>query len=330
MDALNSLYELLTGIQRSREKFSWEWQDGPYGPAPSWVIEERATGKVVAHHGVIPVPLWMGNERILAARTENTMLNPAYRGQFLYHIHERKILNELHKTFPVVFTTSGKGGHGAIRKHLGYQDVGLWRTYNLSSGWRYFARRLMPGLIKVTEKTPIWHESNLAVALTSDMDRVERLWHRCRRNHTHCLEREAPYLRWRFQNNPYHHYETALILKGGVEFGFLVWRVSRDDVTGQSVLIEDFFLDEYTMSNCRQVLEMFCAPWRKMGVRVSLRTLVTPSPLINALTYMASQRIGANTHKHGGAAFLVHSGSNAAALRDGDHWQVTMGLAQGI
>jgi len=328
--SLNSLYELLTGIKRSHEQYSWEWQDGPYGPAPSWVIVDSSNEKIAAHHGVIPVPMLWNNKKILAARTENTMVNPMYRGRFLYHIYERKILNELHGKFPVIFTTSGKGGHGAVRKRLGYREIGKWRTFVLSSGWRYFAHRVFPLPDRSSDPMPTWRKYGRAIAETSDMSQIANLWSRCRRGHDSCIEREVEFLEWRFQRNPYHHYRAAIILDNNTEIGAIVWRSSFDRTNGPNILIEDFFLQEYVADVCRQVLDLFCEPWREKGFRVSMRTLISSTIFAETLSSMAPPLKDTGVTAQGSTAFLAHSTEGATESSVDNQYQITMALGQGI
>ena len=148
MHELNSLYHLLTGIERSSRQFDWEWFDGFEGPAPSWVIVEKTSNRIAGHHGVIPVPLTFEGKRYRGARTENTMVHPDFRGKFPYHVVEAQLLKQLLLNYDAIFTTAGKGAQAVVRRRLGYVDAGRWQTNKLFSTTGYLARRLASKVVQ--------------------------------------------------------------------------------------------------------------------------------------------------------------------------------------
>ena len=124
--SLNSVYQELTGIPRTQEAFLWEWFDSPEGPNDSFVIIDRPTRRVVGHHGVIRVPVEINGQRLLAGRTENSMLLPDVRRKINYVNIERQLLNTIFKDYNMLITTSGKSVQYAVRRRLGYVDCGQW------------------------------------------------------------------------------------------------------------------------------------------------------------------------------------------------------------
>ena len=90
--ALNRIYFQVSGIQRSKENFFWEWFDAPFGRNDSYVIIQKTTNTIIGHHGVIKVPIIYNNRKLIAGRTENSMLLPEYRTSVPYFQIERQIL----------------------------------------------------------------------------------------------------------------------------------------------------------------------------------------------------------------------------------------------
>lgn len=130
--ALNGVYQQLTGIARTQEAFEWEWFDTPNGPNDSFVIIDRPSQQVVGHHGVVKVPIRINRQKLLAGRTENSMLLPEFRKKINYVNIERHLLETIFKRYDLMITTSGKSAQYAIRKRLGYIDCGPWEisTWN--------------------------------------------------------------------------------------------------------------------------------------------------------------------------------------------------------
>ena len=181
IEPLNDLYAELTGIRRTFAQFKWEWLDCPNGPAPSWVIVEALGGQVVGHHGVIPVLLSCAEATITAARTENTMVHPAFRAKLLYSAFEARILGKLLQEYEIIFTTAGKGAQSAVRHRLGYVTAGNWQTFTIAISPSYLTRRISCSALDApaawirrlfTRQIP----SNWTLAPTDDCDRVARLW----------------------------------------------------------------------------------------------------------------------------------------------------------
>ena len=141
---LNDVYRKVTGIVRSESSFFWEWFEGPFGANDSFVIVDKRSKKVVGHHGVVQVPLKIGNLRVRGGRTENSMLLPDFRQTIPYFLIEKHILEEQLTKFDVIFTTAGKGNQKLIRQRLGYQDLGKWRHLILNDGsFQAVTRRIL-------------------------------------------------------------------------------------------------------------------------------------------------------------------------------------------
>ena len=133
--AINALYKLITGIERSPEEFSWEWIDTWDGQGSMWLAFDRIQkpgDRLIMQYSLIPTPLSFWGEHYLAGKTENCMCHPEYRSSGRYFPHEKNCFKEAQKRFQVFFTTAGNvsnGAAGAIRRKLGYIAFDSWINY---------------------------------------------------------------------------------------------------------------------------------------------------------------------------------------------------------
>lgn len=308
--ALNSLYRKYTGIDRSHEQFLWEWFQGPYGPARSWVVVDKDSQRVAAHHGVIPCPLWHNGRPIKAARTENSMVSPEYRGQVPYVSYEALLLKKLLGEFELVFTTTGKGVPGAIRKRLGYGSLGHWCSFVIHEPPAYLATRFageLAGRI-VSALTPAQDDQRGAWSLepTEDIDRVAALWADSRKAYGFAPQRDAAFLKWRLLDNPFNRAQLAIVTKDGQDFGFVAWSERVSEHKGIEILIEDIFCRDNDIPSYRSLLSVMRNALSRSSARLILRTVKADNALCAAAKVNVPRRF---KHKRfdNGAELLVRT-----------------------
>ena len=78
------------------------WLHTPEGTGSIWVITEAESGKIVGHHGLIPINADYFGKALLLGKTENTILHPKYLGTGIYFIHEKRFLQEAVKRFDLL------------------------------------------------------------------------------------------------------------------------------------------------------------------------------------------------------------------------------------
>jgi len=93
-EAINQLYNRITGRQRNLKEYNWEWLENPAGESERWVICEGSTGEIVGHHGLIPIRFNHRETTLLAGKTENTMVAPEHRNKFVYLSYEKRMLEK--------------------------------------------------------------------------------------------------------------------------------------------------------------------------------------------------------------------------------------------
>lgn len=83
IDQINAFYNRIYGKNRTKEQFNWEFNSSPAGKA-LYIIAEHGT-KIVGTQCAIPYFVINGkNESILSAKSEDTLVDPEYRGLSLF------------------------------------------------------------------------------------------------------------------------------------------------------------------------------------------------------------------------------------------------------
>ena len=328
--ALNDLYRRLTGKPRSVEAWRWQWRAGPAGPAPCWVLIDDSDGRVIGHHGVVPVLLRCKGERVIAGRTENTMLDPDYRKQLYWPGFEKQLLGEYLQRFPIVFTCAGKGAAAAVRRRMGYRIAASWETLRLAATPAFrMTRKLgrmgragqLLGPLALRRPPPGWE-----LEPTLDLERIERLWKEVQGTYPLSAERDAATLRWRFLEHPFHDYSLDLLRRAGRDEGFLATWEEPVRGGGVRVWIEDLFVRDNDEQ--RHQAAMLACAWRLRGrpASVHLRTLALDRPLRRAALSLASSWMAPPRAVGSGEADLL---VRAEGLDSQAPWDVTMLVDQG-
>lgn len=83
IDAINALYNRVYKRNRTKEEFNWEFNSAPAGKAIYVIALDNE--KVVGTQCAIPYFLITGKgEQILSAKSEDTLVDPAYRGKNIF------------------------------------------------------------------------------------------------------------------------------------------------------------------------------------------------------------------------------------------------------
>lgn len=84
----NDFFNRIYGSARSFDDFKWEFMDGPAGPAVYVGAIDTSVKDTVKVVGIqCAIPIWMRTpegEQILTAKSEDTLVDPDYRGQAIF------------------------------------------------------------------------------------------------------------------------------------------------------------------------------------------------------------------------------------------------------
>lgn len=238
-NAINSLYQAVTGRARSLEQFKWQWLSAPGGIGEMWLIEAQYPSgetKLIGHHGVMPVRFTYKANDLLFGKTENTMVLPEFRQKILYPRFEKRFAQQYEHRFHALFSTTGPGPAIRQREAQGYTAQKSWIELE-HAAWPFGS------LAKMLRRVQ-WHENLVSRSLqairpisqpgkgvqvhflSSDEAKVESVfedyWKEARQYWGIAPRRDKKDLCWRFWENPYHTHETILLEDRGTVLGVAV------------------------------------------------------------------------------------------------------------
>jgi len=85
-ERLYDLVDAAFGVKRPREVFDWLYRDNPAGVAHCWVVEEKATGRLLCHGAFWPWPMAHGLEPCLGYLVGDTAVAPDWQRQGIAEI----------------------------------------------------------------------------------------------------------------------------------------------------------------------------------------------------------------------------------------------------
>jgi len=248
---LNELYNLVTGRSRTVEKFEWEWLATPEGWGSMWLLEDTDEGKIIGHHGLIPIKFSYFGSPILTGKTENTMMHPHYRGKGIYYPFEVKFCEEAKERFQLLYTTWAVAEHGNIRLKLGYAIVGRYAKYVKATKKSYldkqlantirrevrnrFIAALLIGISRVGSVflMPFFSrggslDRTVKLEKVTDIETVagelDKFWEFNKGKFGITADRNSQYLKWRIFDNPNLTYEFFLARRQGDIVGYVITR----------------------------------------------------------------------------------------------------------
>ncbi|WOJ96928.1 GNAT family N-acetyltransferase [Congregibacter brevis] len=275
-EEINALYREVTGRQRSQEEYQWQWLLSPSGLGDIWlIIDEERGGKIIGHHGVMPIRFTRGDTDLLFGKIENTMVLPAYRGRVLYPRYEVRFQREYIKRYDALFATMGPSEAIRTRLATGYQFPVEWRTLYIATGSAFsfdsvaFLRSKAWGYRSSIPSEPGGNdELELGLLksgfLSSEAARsssfLNQFWSNARHSFSVAPRRDAEDLQWRFWQNPYKRHYAFVFKERGAE-GFAI--VS---VTSRGVWLEDIAVSPNETEAYQVFLGVFLDAMRSSGV----------------------------------------------------------------
>jgi len=229
-DFFNSTYK----TNRTLKDFEWEFQQGPFGPAIYVVAidaEDTSRVKVVGIQCAIPISLINANgDRILTAKSEDTLVDPAYRGQKIFERMYEMLFDACKKAnikYIWGFTPARKAFE-RIGFEIPFQSHQALMVMNPRKAYAYLSR-LNPqnkGIdkLKIAGLTFLSRLASRVVPNPPDLELRRSAFY----DKQHTLKALAPdkalyfldmtteYLEWRLRRNPFgNNYENYQVLQNG-------------------------------------------------------------------------------------------------------------------
>ena len=289
---LNDLYNLVANRRRTLDVFDWEWIKPPAGQGSMWLIIEEKNGKIIGHHGLIPIPSIYFGQSILLGKTENTVMHPAYRGQRIYFPFEKKFLADAAKRFDINYTISGTAEQGRIRLKLGYKIIGGYERYykcgsykNLSCLLRdiiekrihrnsvalvlgFLCKVLIPFLKLTIRKAPEIVQG-ISLEKVDDLLTVseewQNFWDNNRDSFGITIDRTVSYLQWRLFANPAVKYDFYIARRSSKIIGAVTIKHSNE---GKVAIIEDLVAEGNDEIKFNSILQSIVQEMMKQNISI--------------------------------------------------------------
>lgn len=229
-DFFNATYK----TNRSLKDFEWEFQHGPFGPAIYVVaidMEVTAQVKVVGIQCAIPINLMNVNgDRVKTAKSEDTLVDPAYRGQKIFERMYEMLFDACRKAgikYIWGFTPARKAFE-RIGFDIPFQSHQALMVMNPRKAYAYLSR-LNPqnkGIdkLKIAGLTflsrlasrVVPNPPNLELRRTPFYDKLHTLKTLTPHGSMFFLDMSTEYLEWRLKRNPFgNNYENFQVMLNG-------------------------------------------------------------------------------------------------------------------
>jgi predicted N-acetyltransferase YhbS len=222
--------------------WDWKYAKNPNGSPITWVAEDG--GKIVGCYILNPVKLRIGQNLVMGAQSVDAAVDNAYRGGGIFKKLAGSAITQATKdgvsiiyAFPTDIAYKGQ-----VR--IGYRPVSIipkmFRIFRIGSmfegrvslsgssiqkalGMIDNFQRINNNKIKIEFK----HQLNVTAIRNFD-SRFEAFWKEiCKGNHNLLVERDVPYLNWRYMKHPERNYTTFVCEKNGEIMGYIVVNVEK-------------------------------------------------------------------------------------------------------
>jgi GNAT superfamily N-acetyltransferase len=283
--AVNELFNLTYHHRRSMENFMWEFFNGPFGKAIYVVAYDNEKKKIVGTQSAIPIEFISGDgEKILTAKSEDTLLDPAYRGKGLFD----KMYNLLFKACAdagikyIWGFTYAKKPFLKVGFEIPFETVQGVYTMNPERSYRYlsnlnpankFSEKLkifglswISFLKSVLSRTP--GKINEAAEVKEDLNFERDLFIKNAISGTNekywTINFSPSYIKWRLRNNPYkNHYQLLTAVKGNREVADIIINTRGE---GYAYLEQLIFDNELIFSFKKQLILKLLGQLRSKNV----------------------------------------------------------------
>lgn len=286
---INKLYKMMTGINRTKEKWEWEWLKTWDGNGEMHLLFNK--DQLIAQYSLIPTPFCVFGENLLAGKTENCMCHPKFQNKKIYFPHEKESFKKAKERFDIFFTTAGgvsKWAAAAIRKKLGYVSLDSWSVNYFCLKPKSLSKQLISQLkvnkfnrvivnsisMFICGYCKLWFTGknrNLEHIILDekkvDLDQLERFWFQNKDYYGVTIDRRKKYLDWRIVQNPHFEYKFILSKKNDSINGYLIFHLDRenllhiDDVVAEkrnSNILRNLIKDTITYAIQNDIQGIYC------------------------------------------------------------------------
>lgn len=267
-EEINNFHNQVDGKRRSLEAFMWEFEQNPFGD--SIYVIARHGDKIVGTNALIPICFSNGSrQKILTAKSEDTLIDPHYRGQKIFE----KLYEVLIKEAKNACISAIWGYTPAVKA---FQRIGFsipfvhsqsLMVFNPFSAYKYLSLKneknswfdklkilglsfyalKRKGSIETGNVVYKKYEKEIPGSIKNLQEKMMSL-----NRGMHTIDRSSEYISWRILNNPYLLKPTFHTFS--IENKTVVSAISAQNKEGICYLSDFLFDPELDMKTTRSIL----------------------------------------------------------------------------
>ena len=121
------IYNNMTNKRRTNEKWNHQWIKNHHANTRYYTIFDNKSETIVGGHGVLAFDLYSNDQDIIIGKTENTVIDPSFRGKILYPALEKEISRNYNKLYDIMFTGMVPNKKSSWRKKIGFKIELIWK-----------------------------------------------------------------------------------------------------------------------------------------------------------------------------------------------------------
>lgn len=130
-DRLVHIYNNMTNKRRTNEKWNHQWITNSHAKTRYYTIVDNKSQTIVGGHGVLAYDLYSDDQDIIIGKTENTVIDPSFRGKILYPALEKEISRDYNNLYKIMFTGMVPNKKSSWRRKIGFKNDLIWKIQKI-------------------------------------------------------------------------------------------------------------------------------------------------------------------------------------------------------
>jgi len=292
-DIINLLTENLPGNNDFEKRFSWIYENNPYGPPKSWLLRQKDKDEFVGCASLFPRRVYVNGKPIMAGIVGDTMMNMEHRTLGPALMLQRPIISLCkNSTFPVIYGFPNEFSE-PVNIRSGYKIIGksvrMIRIIRSKKTLKKFTNNFIANLL--SPAADLFLKLNtfslkrsrelkrISYGIVDSFDeRFDLLWEEFIKPNAIIGEKTTKFLNWRYKSHPFKQFKIFIIQNENDSLlGYMVYTVINDEI-----IIEDIL----SLNNYDLILNIFV----KECIKFENVSQLTIRLLENSVIYRAFKR----------------------------------------